>query len=398
MSGSGERRLTMKKVMKNNVEPHELLSRLEAKRGWEELLRRFVESESPSNDKARVDAFGKMAAAEFAKLGGVEKLHRQTTHGDVLQIDFKGADSKRNPLLLLGHLDTVYEAGTLSDMPCRIASGRMYGPGVFDMKAGIVMMLMAIETLREVHRRLPRPVTVLLNPDEEIGSPVSRSITEKLATKAQAVLVLEPAAGSKGACKTARKGVGNYQLRVTGISAHAGLDFEKGASAINELARQLLKISEFVDLKAGTTVNAGIIRGGTRTNVVASEAQAEIDIRVTSQKEAERLDRQFRKLRSMDRRCKVEVLGGLNRAPFERSAAVEKLYFQAKELAAGLGFELPETMVGGGSDGNFTAGLGIPTLDGLGAVGEGAHAPHESAVLAEIPRRAALLARLIESV
>ena len=385
----------MKKLTKSAVEPHDLLSRLEAKRGWEDLLRRFVECESPSNDKERVDGFGKMVAAEFTRLGGVERLHEQHEYGNVLQIDFKGAE-KRKPIMLLGHLDTVYEAGTLNDMPCRVASGRMYGPGVFDMKAGIVQMLLAIETLRDGHGRLPRPVTVLLNPDEEIGSPVSRAITERLAAKSESVLVLEPAAGAKGACKTARKGVGNYQIRVTGISAHAGLDFEKGASAINELARQLLRVSEFVDLAAGTTVNAGIVRGGTRTNVVASEAQAEIDFRVTNQKAADLLDRQFRKLRAVDRRCKVEVSGGLNRAPFERTAAVEKLYLQAKELAAELGFDLTETSVGGGSDGNFTAGIGIPTLDGLGAVGEGAHAPHESMVLGEVPRRAALLARLIE--
>jgi glutamate carboxypeptidase len=273
----------------------------------------------------------------------------------------------------------------------------MYGPGVFDMKGGIVMMLLAIETLREARGRLPRPVTVLLNPDEEIGSPVSRAFTEKLALKSEAVLVLEPSAGARGACKTARKGVGDYTVRVTGISSHAGLDFEKGASAITELARQLLKISDFVDLKAGTTVNAGVIRGGTRANVVASEAVAEVDIRVTSQKEAERLDRQFRKLRAEDRRCKVEVSGGLNRAPFERTPGVERLYVHAKGLAEELGFTLEETSVGGGSDGNFTAGLGVPTLDGLGAVGEGAHASHENVVLAEVPRRAALLARLIES-
>jgi glutamate carboxypeptidase len=387
----------MKKQEANRVEARELLSRLEAKRGWEELLRKFVECESPSHDKARVDAFGELVAEAFANLGGVVRQHRQARYGNLLQVDFKGASVRKKPLLLLGHLDTVYEAGTLNDMPCRVAAGRMYGPGVFDMKAGIVMMLLAIEALREVHGKLPRPVTVLLNPDEETGSPVSRPITEKLAMKSQAVLVLEPSAGLKGACKTARKGVGNYHLRVTGISAHAGLDFEKGASAINELARQILKINGFVDLKAGTTVNTGVIRGGTRTNVVASEAEADVDIRVTSQKEADRLDRLFRNLRSEDRRCKVEVSGGLNRVPFERTPGVEKLYLRAKELASGLGFQLAEAAVGGGSDGNFTAGLGIPTLDGLGAVGEGAHTPHESVVLGEIPTRAALLARLIES-
>ncbi len=379
-----------------NIDPREMLSRLEAKRGWEELLQRFVECESPSHDKARVDAFGEMVAKEFSSLGGASKLHKQKPCGNVLQINFKGVD-KRKPVLLLGHLDTVYEAGTLDEMPCRVAGGRMYGPGVFDMKAGIVMMLLAIEVLRDAHGKLPRPITVLLNPDEEIGSPASRPITESLALQSETVLVLEPSAGPRGACKTSRKGVGNYTVNVTGISAHAGLDYEKGASAITELARQLLKISEFVDLEAGTTVNAGIISGGTRTNVVPASARAEIDIRVSSQKEAERLDRQFRKLRAEDRRCKVEVSGGLNRGPFERTAPVERLYLQAKALAAELGFDLQETSVGGGSDGNFTAALGVPTLDGLGAVGEGAHASHESIDLEEVPRRAALLARLIET-
>jgi glutamate carboxypeptidase len=210
------------------------------------------------------------------------------------------------------------------------------------------------------------------------------------------VLVLEPSAGPKGACKTARKGVGDYRIRVKGISAHAGLDFEKGANAITELARQLVRISALTDLKRGTTVNPGIIRGGTRTNVVPEIAEADIDIRVTSQKEAARLERQIRALKPRDRRCKLEISGGLNRAPFERTPAVVKLYERAKELAAELDFPLFETAVGGGSDGNFTAGIGVPTLDGLGAVGEGAHAAHESVVLAEIPRRAALLAKLLE--
>lgn len=374
----------------------EVLTRLEMQRGWEDTLRSFVECESPSHDKSLVDAFGVKVAFEFSRLGGAVKFHKQTRSGDILQVDFKGTHKKK-PLLLLGHLDTVYERGMLEDMPCHVASGRMYGPGVFDMKAGIVMMLMAIAALKEVHGRLPRPFTVLLNPDEEIGSPVSRPVTEKLAKRAEAVLVLEPAAGVTGACKTARKGVGNYFMRVTGISSHAGLDFDKGASAITELARQLVRISELTDIKRGTTVNVGVVRGGTRTNVVAAMAEADIDVRVTSQKEADRLDRQVRALRPVDKRCKVEITGGLNRAPFERTAAVGDLYHHARCLAKELGFELEETSVGGGSDGNFTAGLGIPTLDGLGAVGEGAHAAHENVSLAEIPLRAALLARMVET-
>ena len=373
-----------------------LVARVADLREWQALLLKFVECESPSHDKALVDKFGTMVAEEFEKLGGAVRFYPQRDFGSVLQIDFDLVPRKK-PVLLLGHLDTVYEAGTLEQMPCHISDGKMFGPGVFDMKGGIVMMLLAIEFLQRTLGRLPRPVTVLLNPDEEIGSQVSRKITERLAKKSQAVLVLEPSAGPVGACKTARKGVGDYRIRVKGVSSHAGLDFEKGANAVTELARQLTKVSGFTDLKRGTTVNPGIVRGGTRTNVVPEFAEAEIDIRVTSQKEAARLERQFNSLRPRNRRCKLEVSGGLNRAPFERSPGVVALYEHARELALELGFPLFETAVGGGSDGNFTAALGVPTLDGLGAVGEGAHAAHESVVLAEIPRRAALLARLIET-
>ncbi|MDT8070530.1 MAG: M20 family metallopeptidase [Terriglobia bacterium] len=364
---------------------------------WQQLLREFVESESPSHDKALVDAFGTRVAAEFEKLGGKVEWAPQLDAGGVLRVTFEAAAHKR-PILLLGHLDTVYEPGSLERMPCRVAGGKMYGPGVFDMKGGIVMMLLAIAALKEQHGRLPRPVIVLLNPDEEVGSRVSRKITEKLAKKCAAVLVLEPSAGPNGKCKTARKGVGDYRLRVTGVSAHAGLDFQKGANAITELAHQLTKIAALTDLKRGTTLNPGIIRGGTRTNVVPDLAEAEFDIRITSRKEGERIDRKIRALKPRDKRCKLEISGGVNRNPFERTKEVAALYGKAHDIAAELGFELEETSVGGGSDGNFTAGVGVPTLDGLGAVGDGAHALHEHVILQEIPRRAALVARLIETI
>jgi glutamate carboxypeptidase len=364
---------------------------------WQQILREFVQSESPSHDKALVDAFGTRVAAEFQKLGGKVEWAPQLDAGGVLRVTFAGSSRKR-PILLLGHLDTVYEQGALERMPCRVAGGKMYGPGVFDMKGGIVMMLLAIAALKAEHGQLPRPVIVLLNPDEEIGSRTSRNITEKLAKKCAAALVLEPSAGPQGACKTARKGVGDYRLRVIGKSAHAGLDFQKGANAITELARQLTKIAALTNLKRGTTLNPGIVRGGTRTNVVPDLAEAEFDIRVTSRKEADRIDRKIRALRPRDRRCKLEISGGVNRNPFERTNEVAALYEKARLLAAELGFELQETAVGGGSDGNFTAGVGVPTLDGLGAVGDGAHALHEHVILNEIPRRAALVAKLIESI
>jgi glutamate carboxypeptidase len=384
--------------VKGSVRPSaEFISRVARGFDWQELLREFVELESPSHDKALVDTFAARVAVEFEKLGGTVELVPQLDVGSVLRVSFATTPRKK-PVLLLGHLDTVYEQGTLERMPCRVTGGKMYGPGVFDMKGGIVMMLLAIAALKDEYGELPRPVSVLLNPDEEIGSPASRKITERLARKCDAVLVLEPSAGPKGACKTARKGVGDYQLRVTGISAHAGLDFQKGANAITELAHQLTAIAALTDLKRGTTLNPGIIRGGTRTNVVPDLAEAQFDIRIATRKEGQRIDRQIRALKPLDKRCTLEITGGVNRDPFERTAEVVALYTKAQAIAAELGFALEERAVGGGSDGNFTAGIGIPTLDGLGAVGDGAHALHEHVILAEIPRRAAMLARLIKTI
>lgn len=362
-----------------------------------ERVRALVEHESPSTDKAAVDALARKVAEEFERLGGTVKLHAQREQGACVQVDFAGRRGTKR-VLLLGHLDTVYEVGTLAKMPWRESSGKVYGPGVFDMKCGIVQMMYALAASKELRGGLPCAVTVLLNSDEEVGSPESRAITEQLAKNCAAVLVFEPSAGERGACKTARKGVGNYTIRVRGMAAHAGLDFEKGASAISEMARQLVKVSEFTDLKRGVTVNPGTVRGGTRTNVVADYAECHVDVRIAKSRDGAGLDKKFRALRAIDKRCKVEVSGGINRAPFERTADVAKLYKQARTIAGELGFELEEVAVGGGSDGNFTAGLGIPTLDGLGAVGDGAHATHEHVVVKEIPRRAALAARMIEAV
>ena len=282
-------------------------------------------------------------------------------------------------------------------MPCRIDNGRLYGPGVLDMKTGIALMLFVLEALQTWHQQLPRPVTVFLVSDEEVGSYSSRKITEDLARKSAAVLVLEPAAGFSGAVKTARKGVGEYTLSVKGIAAHAGLDPGKGHSAILELARQIAVISKLNDLKSGISVNPGVIRGGTRTNVIAAEAVAEIDVRIKSAKQAASLDRNLRALKPFDKRCQLAIAGGINRLPMERTPGVVALYKKAKAIAKRISWKLDEAAVGGGSDGNFTAGIGIPTLDGLGAVGEGAHAIHEHIVISELPRRALLLAGLIES-
>jgi glutamate carboxypeptidase len=266
------------------------------------------------------------------------------------------------------------------------------------MKGGIAFMLFAIEAVQKRHGTLPRPVTVFLVTDEEIGSDSSRAITEKLAKKCESVLVLEPSAGERGALKTARKGVGDYVVTVKGHAAHAGLDPGKGQSAIVELAHQITRISQFGDLKRGLTVNVGVIRGGTRTNVVAAEASADVDVRVERIGDAAKIDRKMRCLKPVNRKCKIEVTGGLNRPPMERTKGGAALFAKAKSLAAEIDWKLDETAVGGGSDGNLTSALGIPTLDGLGAVGEGAHATHENIVIDQQPRRAALIAGLLESI
>ncbi len=360
--------------------------------------RQLVEIESPSDNKAAVDQLGALLAGRFEGLGSHAKFHRAQDFGDHLQADFAGQRGGK-PVLLLGHYDTVYPLGTLGSMPCRVADGRLWGPGVLDMKSGIAFILHAIEALRAWHGdALPRPVTVLLVSDEEVGSDSSRRITEGLAKKSQAVLVLEPSYGLHGAVKTARKGVGEYKIKVTGKAAHSGLDFEKGESAIVELAKQITEISKLVDLKRELTLNVGLVQGGTRVNVIPAQATASLDVRIARMKDAAGIDRKLRSLKPFNRKCKLEITGGINRPPMERTEGVAALYKKATEIARQLGWKLEEAAVGGGSDGNFTAGLGIPTLDGLGGVGEGAHAPHESIVISELPRRAALLAELIESV
>ena len=344
-----------------------------------------------------MDQLGALLAGRFEKIGGHAKFHRVQDFGDHLQVDFAGARGGK-PVLLLGHMDTVYPMGTLSTMPCRMADGRLWGPGVLDMKSGIALILHALEGLRLWHGdSMPRPATVLLVSDEEVGSESSRRITESLARKSEAVLVLEPSYGLKGALKTARKGVGEYTLKVTGKAAHSGLDFDKGESAIIEMAKQITAISKLVDLKRGLTLNVGLVSGGTRTNVIPAQAVASLDVRVARMKDAAVIDRQLRARRPFNRKCKLEITGGVNRPPMERSAGIAMLYKKASEIAKQLGWKLEEACVGGGSDGNFTASLGIPTLDGLGGVGEGAHATHESVIISELPRRATLLAGLIET-
>lgn len=368
-----------------------------------DTIEQLVAIESPSDVKAAVDRLSTLLASRFEQLGGKVQLHKTQKFGNHFQVDFaiplrRGVE-RGKPILLLGHMDTVYPIGTISKMPFRSSKGRLWGPGVLDMKTGIALALHVVEALLHwTGGKLPRPLTCLFVSDEEVGSPSSRTITEKLARQASAVLVLEPAAGLKGAVKTGRKGVGEYRIQVEGVAAHAGLDPGKGHSAIVELSRQVLHLSELADAGSGTTVNVGKISGGMRSNVVAAEAAAVVDVRVTTRKEADKVHQRITAIRPHDPECSIVVTGGINRPPMERNAGVAALFHKAEQIAAKLGWPLEEASVGGGSDGNFTAALGVPTLDGLGAVGEGAHSPGEYIIVSELPRRAALLAGLIASI
>ncbi len=372
-----------------------VFSATETRREWiRSNLHQLVLQESPSEDRASVNAATAIVERLARGLGGRVRRNKQKEFGDVVELRFGPSRSDRKPILLLGHLDTVWPIGTLKEMPWREEKGRYWGPGVLDMKAGVVMALAAVSVLKEL--KLARPVTLLLNSEEEVGSPVSRAITERLARESGAVFVLEPAQGL--AYKTARKGVGHYNVQVTGAGAHAGVDFEKGHSAVLELAKQIQTISGFVNFARQLTVNCGVIAGGTRSNVVASEAHAEVDVRISKARDAAYVEKLFRGLKVSDPHCKLTVTGGMNRPPMERKAGTIALFKQARRLAAELGFELEEAATGGGSDGNFTAALGVPTLDGMGAVGEGAHAAHESVVIEHLVPRTALLAAMIASV
>ena len=361
------------------------------------LIRELVECESPSDNPAAVNRFVDLLTSKLSPIGTVKTLPGGR-FGRHLRCEFSlpgTRDRDRQQILCLGHSDTVWPLGTLATMPFVEKNGRLWGPGVLDMKAGIAFLISAVKALKELDQPVRRRVVLQLNSDEEVGSDSSRPLTEAAAKASAAVLVLEPGTGLEGKLKTARKGVGDYTVRVHGRASHAGVDFENGASAIVELSRQIERIATFTNLQQGITVNPGVVQGGTRTNVVAAEASVEVDIRIARAKDAAALEKKFRALKAYDRRCKIEVEGGLNRPPMERSPAIGKLFDTARELAKELDVKLKESMTGGGSDGNFTAALGIPTLDGLGGVGEGAHAPNESILIDRIADRTALLAMLI---
>jgi glutamate carboxypeptidase len=363
------------------------------------LIQEFVECESPSDNRAAVNRFVELMADRVKDIAKPSIIRRGTTFGPHLRCEFTlGKGKTDGQILALGHSDTVWPMGTLANMPFRSARGRLWGPGVLDMKAGMVFFIFAMRALRDLEVPVRRKVLLQVNSDEEVGSDSSRELTEEAGRKSVAVLVLEPGTGLEGKIKTARKGVGDYTVTVRGRASHAGVDFSNGANAIVEMARQLEKIAGFTRLDRGVTVSPGVVQGGTRSNVVAAECSAKIDIRAPRDRDRVYLERSFGSLKPFDKRCTIEVTGGLNRPAMERSAGVIRLARLAQRLAKDVGVELEESSTGGGSDGNFTAALGIPTLDGLGAVGEGAHAVNESILINRIADRTALLAKLVAAI
>ncbi|MBZ5498287.1 MAG: M20 family metallopeptidase [Acidobacteriia bacterium] len=356
------------------------------------LLKCLVEMESYSLDKGGVDRLAQFLAREFENRGAEAEVIPQAASGNALKAVWRGEGSGR-PLLFLGHLDTVWPPGTVFERPFAMKDGKAYGPGIYDMKCSLLLCLLVCRAFYEQRLRPERDVIFFFTPDEEIGSAAGLPLFEPIARASRAVLVLEPSLPG-GRAKTFRKGVGTFRLRVAGIAAHAGLDPQTGASAILELSRQVLKIQRMTDYERGITLSVGTIRGGSAVNVVPSRAEAEVDFRFSTLADGRRLERRIRRLRPRDARCSFEIEGGINRPPFERTPAVAGLYQEAKALAATIGMQLGEGGTGGGSDGSFTAALGIPTLDGLGVEGGGAHAAHEHILISDVPRRASLLSIL----
>ena len=382
--------------MADSLLPPELLRVLKPQlRDMLRVLRRFVTSESPSLEKAAADHCCTIIAKEWRKSGAHIDRILQRHRGDHLRITF--APDKSRPirqLLVLGHYDTVYSTGTLREMPFRISGGKAYGPGIFDMKAGIVQALFALQALRQTKLHPQKQIVFLWTSDEEIGSESSRKLIETEAKRSDAVFVLEPSFGPRGLVKTARKGVGEAQLIVQGRASHAGLAPEEGINAIHELAAQLTRIEKWNDARCGISVNADIVEGGTRTNVIAERARAVLDLRALRTSDLRRVERRLHALRPVHKGAKLKITGGFDRPPLERMMCAA-LFARAKSLAKQMNLSLGECTAGGGSDGNFTGALGIPTLDGLGAVGDGAHSHHEYVFINTIPARAALVAALL---
>jgi glutamate carboxypeptidase len=358
-------------------------------------LRKIVLAESPSTEKRACDLCAELIAASWAKRDAAVMLFPQKKRGAHIRVTWwPGSARSAGQLLVLGHYDTVYGVGTLQEMPFRVRGGKAFGPGTFDMKAGIVQAMYALEALQKAKAHLRKRIVFLWTSDEEIGSETSRRLLEAEARRSDAVFVLEPAFGPKGLLKTARKGVGQAGIVVLGRASHAGLAPQDGVNAIHELAAQIARIEKWNDAKSSVTINADLIEGGTRVNVIAERAQATLDLRALTLDDMRRLENRLNALKPIHRGAKIAVRGGFDRPPLERRRSAA-LYSRAKTAANQMGLSLGECTAGGGSDGNFTAALGIPTLDGLGAVGDGAHSSREHVFVGTMPARAALLASLL---
>jgi glutamate carboxypeptidase len=362
------------------------------------LLERLVRAESPSYDKSAVDGCAKIVAAEWRRRGARVRILRQRERGNHVRAElWLGRGRPEGQILVLGHLDTVYELGTLARMPFRIARGRAWGPGTFDMKSGLVIALFAAEALRRAHIVPRKRFVFLWTSDEEIGSQSSRRIIEREARRSDAAVVLEPALGPAGRLKTERKGVGTVELVVTGRAAHAGINPQDGVNAVHELALQIGHLVRLNNPRRGITLQPTVVEGGQFSNVIPDRAQAKFDVRVARLADARWLQEKLREVRPILKGASLKVRGGISRPPLERTAAVRNLFRHAQRLARGMGIALSEASTGGGSDGNFCAALGVPTLDGLGGVGSGAHSPREHVFIRTLPERAALLAGLLAS-
>ncbi|HXX14125.1 MAG TPA: M20 family metallopeptidase [Candidatus Eremiobacteraceae bacterium] len=362
-----------------------------------EILRELTRLESPSTEKSPADRCCGFLADQWLLRGGIIDVLKQQHRGNHLRVHWPTTSKRASgQFLVLGHYDTVYPTGTLASMPFRISGGKAFGPGTFDMKAGIVQALFAFEALQELKIPVTKNIVFLWTSDEEIGSGCSRAVIETEAKRSEAVFVLEPSLGPGGLLKTSRKGVGQAELVVHGRSSHAGLEPEKGINAVHELAAQIARIERWNNLRRGVTINADIVEGGSRVNVIPDRAKANLDLRAWRASDMHALESRLHSLKPIHRGARLEITGGFERPPLERKFSAA-LFTRAKALAQEAGLSLGEAAAGGGSDGNFTAALGIPTLDGLGAVGGGAHSRDEHVIVKTMPQRAALLAALLAS-
>ena len=360
-----------------------------------DLLKTLVEIESCSYDKPGIDALAEFLASRFRERAAAVEILPEPVRGNALKAVYESSRNAK-PVMILGHLDTVWQSGTINTRPFRIEDGKAYGPGVFDMKSGMVLCLLICQFLQEKRIDPGRELIFFFSPDEEIGSQAALPHLTAIGRSCGQVLCLEPSLPG-GKVKTFRKGVGNFTVRVEGIPAHAGVDHGKGANAILELSRQVLHLQGLTDYARGITVNVGKIQGGTASNVVPAVCEAQVDFRVATVADGRWLENAVRSIQPVDHRCRIQIEGGLNRPPLERTPAVVGLYQTAQALASSVGMDLGEGSTGGGSDGSFTAAMGIPTLDGLGVEGDGAHALHEHIIIDDLPRRAALLTALVQS-